>query len=79
VLSDPRVDAQLRRAGRLLPPARYPAYRRIERDLLRNQVPFATYENWVLPEFFSARMGCKVFQPVYGAVDIGALCVKGSD
>jgi hypothetical protein len=31
-----------------------------------------------VPEFFSARIRCKVFQPVVQQVDIGALCVKGS-
>jgi hypothetical protein len=30
----------------------------------------------VLPEFFSARVGCRVEQPVVGAADIGTLCVK---
>jgi len=76
-LSDARVDADLRRAARLLPPARYAAYRRIEAQLLRREPPFVAYGTPVLPEFFSAKIGCKVFQPVYGTVDIGALCVKG--
>ena len=26
-------------------------------------------------DFFSARMGCQVYQPVYG-IDIAALCIK---
>ncbi len=77
-LSVRRVDAELTRAERLLPPGRYAAYARIERRLLRDEVPLAPYESSVLPEFFSSRMGCKVFQPVYGAVDIGALCVRKS-
>jgi ABC-type oligopeptide transport system substrate-binding subunit/class 3 adenylate cyclase len=77
-LSDTRVDADLRRAARMLPPARYAAYSRIEADLIRRKPPFAAYETPVLPQFFSARIGCKVFQPVYGTVDIGALCVKGA-
>jgi peptide/nickel transport system substrate-binding protein len=75
-LSDPGVAAELRRAERLQPPRRYPAYARIESRLLRRNPPFAAYANPVVPEFFSTRMGSKVFQPVYGVVDIGALCVK---
>jgi peptide/nickel transport system substrate-binding protein len=75
-LSDPHVDAELRRAAALLPPKRYAAYARIEQRLLRTEVPFAPYENPVQPEFFSARIGCKVFQPVYAIVDIAALCVR---
>ena len=75
-LSDPRLEAVLRRAAPLQRPGRFAAYARIESRLLRHNPPFAAFANPVLPEFFSARMGCKVFQPVYGAVDIGALCVK---
>jgi hypothetical protein len=26
--------------------------------------------------FFSSRVGCRIEQPIVGAVDIGALCVK---
>jgi DNA-binding SARP family transcriptional activator len=29
-----------------------------------------------VPELFSARVGCKVFQPVYFGVDLAALCLK---
>jgi hypothetical protein len=29
-------------------------------------------------EFFSARIGCRVTQPVLGAIDIGALCIRKS-
>jgi hypothetical protein len=36
-------------------------------------VPFATF---YVPELFSARVGCKVFEPVYFGVDLAALCLK---
>jgi hypothetical protein len=36
-------------------------------------VPFGTP---VIPELFSARLGCKVFQPAYFGVDLAALCVR---
>ena len=75
-LSDSRVDEELQRAAALLPPKRYAAYRRIERRLLQGEIPFVPFENPVVPEFFSERIGCKVFHPVYASVDIGALCVK---
>jgi hypothetical protein len=58
------------------PPGRYPANSREEANILRTNPPFAVYENPVQPQFFSKRIGCKVFQAVYVAVDIGALCVK---
>ena len=44
--------------------------------LARDVAPFAVYATPVVPEFFSARVGCRVEQPVIGAVDIAALCVK---
>jgi len=71
------VDASLRRANPILPPKRYAAYRAVERRLLAGELPIAPLENGVLPEYFSVRLGCRVFQPVYGMVDIGALCVHG--
>lgn len=43
-----------------------------------SRMSFVPYETWVVPEFFSARIRCKVFQPVVQQVDIGALCVKSS-
>ena len=36
-------------------------------------IPFgASY----VPELFSARVGCKVFQPAYFGVDLAAVCLK---
>ena len=56
--------------------ARAAAYRRLAAKVERNVAPFAAYATPVLPEFFSARVGCGVEQPVVGAVDIGTLCIK---
>jgi ABC-type transport system substrate-binding protein len=55
--------------------ARVTAYRRLAVKLEREVAPFAAYATPVLPQFFSARIGCRVTQPVVGAVDIGALCI----
>jgi hypothetical protein len=44
----------------------------IERDI----VPAAAIAVDASRDFFSAHMGCQVYQPVYGA-DLGALCVRG--
>jgi serine/threonine protein kinase len=54
------------------------AYRRVTLKLEREVAPFAAYAKPVLPELFSARLGCRVEQPIVGAVSIGALCVKPS-
>jgi ABC-type transport system substrate-binding protein len=72
-----RYRQALERAAVLRGPAREATYRRLSVRLAREVAPFAVYSTPVLPEFFSARVGCRVEQPVVGAVDIGALCVKG--
>jgi peptide/nickel transport system substrate-binding protein len=65
----------LERVALLRGPARAAAYARLQVKLERNVAPFAAYSTAVLPEFYSARVGCGVEQPVIGAIDIGTLCV----
>ena len=36
--------------------------------------PLAVYGNFVSAEYFSPKVGCKVFQAEYRIVDLGALC-----
>jgi hypothetical protein len=38
-------------------------------------VPVINFANVVGQDFFSARIGCQLFQPVEG-VDLGALCIR---
>ena len=66
----------LERAALLRGDARRSEYPRLAAKLERNVAPFAAYATPVLPEFFSTRIGCRVEQPIVGAVDLGALCVK---
>ena len=66
------LEAADRRHGE----ARAAAYRALAARLERDVTPIAVHSAPVTPEFFSARMGCQVEQPVIGAVDIGALCVR---
>jgi ABC-type transport system substrate-binding protein len=73
----PAYLRMLEAAARLRGTARASAYRTLAERLERNVTPIAVYAAPVTPEFFSARMGCQVEQPVIGAVDIGALCVRG--
>ena len=39
-------------------------------------VPMAVYASWNNPEFFSARVGCKVSQGALNVADLGALCLR---
>jgi peptide/nickel transport system substrate-binding protein len=72
-----RYVRMLEAAARLRGTARDVAYRSLATRLERDVTPIAVYAKPATPEFFSARMGCQVEQPVIGAVDIGALCVRG--
>ena len=53
--------------------ARVKAYRRLADELTRNG-PLAIFGSWVWPEYFSPKVGCKVFQSVYRVADLGLLC-----
>jgi ABC-type oligopeptide transport system substrate-binding subunit/class 3 adenylate cyclase len=68
----------LESAALLRGPARVAAYRRLATKIEREVAPFAAYSTFVLPEFFSERVGCRVEHPIIAAVDIGALCIKDS-
>ena len=71
-----KYRTELRRVALLRGAARASAYRTLSVKLAREVAPFAMYSTPVLPEFFSSRVGCRIEQPIVGAVDIGALCVK---
>jgi YVTN family beta-propeller protein len=72
---EPKYNRQLEAAARLTGAHRYRAYARLDADLTRHAAPLAAFanDNWV--DLFSARIGCQVYQPVYG-MDLAALCIK---
>jgi YVTN family beta-propeller protein len=73
---DPSYNRRLEVAAGLSGPRRYSAYAALDADLARKAAPFAALWNRSELDFFSARMGCQVYQPVYG-VDLAALCIRG--
>ena len=72
---EPGYTRRLAAAERLSPPERYVAYGRLASDLARNAAPWAAIGNPVARDFFSARIGCQVFHPLYG-IDLTALCIR---
>jgi DNA-binding SARP family transcriptional activator/ABC-type transport system substrate-binding protein len=48
---------------------------RLESQLMRGSAPLAAFGTPAIPEFFSARVSCHVFQPVQFGADIGSLCL----
>jgi len=74
-LHDPRVDALLNAAARRSGLARAFAYARIDHMLVRDVAPWIVFANESAHDFFSARIGCQLYQPLAG-IDLGALCVR---
>jgi peptide/nickel transport system substrate-binding protein len=72
---DPVFNRRLLAAEKLVGARRYMAYSRIEHDMVRNGAPWIALANQTSHDFFSARIGCQVHQPVYG-MDLAALCIR---
>jgi ABC-type oligopeptide transport system substrate-binding subunit len=73
---NPTYNHSLEAAAKLSGVARYRAYARLDVDLARDAAPLLVFANETARDFFSARIGCQVYQPVVG-MDLGALCVRG--
>jgi YVTN family beta-propeller protein len=74
-LHDPRVYSLLASAARKTGLARAEAYARVDRVLVRDAAPVIAFANESAHDFFSARVGCQLYQPVNG-MDLGALCIR---
>ena len=73
----PSYNRKLASASTLAGPERYRVYGEVDVDLARNAAPLVAIANLTTRDFFSDRVGCQLYQPVYG-VDLAALCVKRS-
>ena len=75
---DPAYARKAAAAARLSGPRRYLAYGALDKAVARERRAVVAIGNQAGHDFFSARIGCQVFQPVYG-MDLAALCIrKGS-
>ena len=72
---DPRYNHDLAAAALLTGATRYRVYAEVSQRLARDAAPAVAYETDESRDFFSARIGCQLYQPVYG-MDIGALCLR---
>jgi YVTN family beta-propeller protein len=73
---DPGYNRRLDAAARLTGPARSAAYAKLDADLAGRAAPMIAFGLPLSEDFFSARIGCQVYQPTY-AMDLAALCVRG--
>jgi peptide/nickel transport system substrate-binding protein len=76
-LNDPAFDRQLRAAATLSGARRYRTYRQLDLELERDLAPAAAFATTASRDFFSARMGCQLYQPVYG-IDLAGLCLRST-
>ena len=51
------------------------AFGQLADDLARKAAPLVVYANTVRRDFFSRRMGCQIYNPLYG-IDLAALCIR---
>ena len=73
-----RFASRLDAIARLARPERLAAAERMELEVLQRDPPAAALGTPTIPEFFSARVECKTFQPLFFGVDLGSLCLSGS-
>jgi YVTN family beta-propeller protein len=66
-----RIDAVAKLSGA----KRYRAAGRLALELQRDLVPAAAFATTASRDFFSARIGCQVYHPVWG-MDLAALCLR---
>jgi ABC-type transport system substrate-binding protein len=71
-----RLRTQIEDARATRGRARLAVYARLEQTLVRDAAPVAVYGSFVNPEFFSARVGCKISQGALNVADLGALCLR---
>ena len=72
----PVWQSRLEAADRLGVPQRYARFAKVELQLMRQAVPWAAYAQVADPAFFSARLGCVRFSPVYYGPDLAGLCLN---
>jgi hypothetical protein len=73
--TDARLARKLEHVAQLSGGARYGAYATLSVELARDAAPWVAYATGTSRDFFSAQMGCQIFQPVYG-MDLAALCTR---
>lgn len=71
----PAWDRRMRAAAALSGDARLRAYGRLDAEIARGPAPIAPFSNTTSRDLFSARIGCQIYQPLYG-IDVAALCVR---
>lgn len=72
----PRYNRLIEHIGTLTGTARHKAWADLDVEMMRDDPPWGPYLNFTEVEFVSKSLGCYVFQPVIGTIDIAAACKK---
>jgi YVTN family beta-propeller protein len=72
---DPSYERKVRAASRLSGPRRYLAYGALDVDTTRDVAPVVSLGNRLNRDFFSARIGCQIYNPMF-FIDLAALCIR---
>jgi YVTN family beta-propeller protein len=73
--NDPAFNRKLKAAGQLSGAKRYRVLRQLALELQRDSAPAAAIGWTTRRDFFSARVGCQLFHPLWG-IDLAALCLR---
>lgn len=71
----PKYNQAMDKAATLVGQPRYTAYGQLATQIFRDDPPWAAYGNRNNTDLFSARVGCTVYQPVYG-MDYATMCIR---
>lgn len=72
----PAFNDRMRKAALLTGQMRYEIYGKLDVDIMRDVVPWVPMYNGTVREFISDRVGCYVFQPAQGVMDLAAACIE---
>ena len=72
---EPSYRHRIAAATRLTGQRRLRAYGKLDIDIATHAAPVIAFANVTAHDFFSARIGCQTFQPVYG-MDLATLCER---
>jgi peptide/nickel transport system substrate-binding protein len=71
---DPTYNKRMADAAKLSGDERLDTYGQLDVDLAKNPAPLAAWANDNDRDFFSERVGCQLYHPIYG-MDLGQLCI----
>jgi peptide/nickel transport system substrate-binding protein len=75
LFNDPNFNRRIAQASLLTGSTRFSTYGKLDVDIARLAAPWAAVSNGNTREFVSNRVGCYVFQPILGSLDLASACL----